>query len=167
MSNHIGFARCINSRSSWLTDNAIYDVYECDESDEEYYKCLDDTGNIGIYYRSRFELLEDYKPAPKKDIKIDILNITKEGSNMNDNVNHPSHYTQGKFETIEVIKDITSDFNSYLVGNIIKYVSRYKYKNGLEDLKKAKWYLEKLINEVEIKEFEEITSKFDVNEGGI
>jgi len=40
---------------------------------------------------------------------------------------------------------LDQNFN-YLEGNIIKYVSRYKYKNGLEDLKKAHWYLERLIN---------------------
>jgi hypothetical protein len=66
-----------------------------------------------------------------------------------DNIN-PSHYKQGKFETIDVIEDITKDgFDSYLVGNIIKYLSRYKYKNGLEDLKKAQWYLERLVKQKE------------------
>ena len=67
-----------------------------------------------------------------------------------DNVNHPKHYNMGKFETIEIIKDITGDgFESYLLGNVIKYLARYKYKNGTEDLKKARWYLNKLIEELE------------------
>ena len=67
-----------------------------------------------------------------------------------DNINHPKHYTQGKFETIEIIEDITGDsFEGYLLGNIIKYLARYKYKNGIEDLKKARWYLNKLIEELE------------------
>ena len=60
----------------------------------------------------------------------------------NDPVNHPSHYTQGKFEVIDVIEDWKLN---YLEGNIIKYVARYKFKNKAEDLKKAKWYLERLI----------------------
>lgn len=62
---------------------------------------------------------------------------------MNDNVNHPAHYTQG----IECWDYITSHNLGYLEGNVIKYVTRYKLKNGLEDLEKAKAYLEKLIAE--------------------
>lgn len=67
-----------------------------------------------------------------------------------DNVDHPNHYLQGGRETIETIKDVTGEgFKGYLEGNIIKYISRYKYKNGAEDLNKAAWYLNKLITEVE------------------
>lgn len=63
-----------------------------------------------------------------------------------DIVNHPSHYRQGKYETIDIIESVTNkEFGSYLVGNIIKYISRYKFKNGVEDLEKAQWYLNKLI----------------------
>lgn len=59
-----------------------------------------------------------------------------------DLVNSPSHYTQGK---IEVIDFITDQRMSYMQGNVVKYISRYKYKNGLEDLRKAEWYIRKLI----------------------
>mgnify|MGYP001596903591 CR=1 FL=1 len=58
-----------------------------------------------------------------------------------DNIN-PSHYKQGNIEVIDFILDQKAN---YLEGNVIKYISRYKTKNGLEDLKKAKWYLNKLI----------------------
>ena len=58
-----------------------------------------------------------------------------------DIVNHPNHYTQG----IECWDYITSHNMNYLQGNIIKYVTRYKHKNGLEDLKKAQAYINKLI----------------------
>jgi hypothetical protein len=71
----------------------------------------------------------------------------------NDPVNQPNHYKQGNRETIEVIKDyMTNDeFAGYLKGNIIKYVGRFKFKgNPLQDLKKASWYLNKLISEVEV-----------------
>ena len=66
-------------------------------------------------------------------------------------VNHPGHYNQSGIETIEAIKSATGNagFEGYCVGNIVKYVSRYKYKNGLEDLKKALWHIERLITEVE------------------
>jgi hypothetical protein len=57
-----------------------------------------------------------------------------------DNIN-PDHYKRGNIEVIDFILD--QNFN-YLEGNIIKYVSRYKDKNGLEDLKKAQWYLNRL-----------------------
>ena len=68
-----------------------------------------------------------------------------------DSVNHPQHYTQGKYETIEVIESITGEhYRGYLVGNIIKYLTRYNLKNGLEDLEKAKWYLDELINTEEV-----------------
>jgi len=60
---------------------------------------------------------------------------------MSDNIN-PSHYQQGDIEVIDFILDQNM---SYTEGNVIKYVCRYKFKNGLEDLKKAKWYLESLI----------------------
>ena len=64
------------------------------------------------------------------------------GENEENKIN-PNHYKQGNIEVIEFVLD--QKFN-YLEGNIIKYVSRYKAKNGLEDLKKAQWYLERLIN---------------------
>lgn len=65
-----------------------------------------------------------------------------------DMVNHPPHYTKGKYETIDVIMDVTQHLGGregYLVGNIIKYLSRYYFKNGIEDIKKAQWYLNKLL----------------------
>lgn len=70
---------------------------------------------------------------------------------MSDLVNHPPHYTQGKFEVIDVIKDSLTDEGNegYCVGNILKYVMRYRHKNGIEDLKKARWYLNRLIEGLE------------------
>ena len=68
-----------------------------------------------------------------------------------DNVNAPPHYLHGKKETIDVINDcMTSDeFHGYLKGNILKYVSRYKFKGEpLEDLHEAQWYLNRLVKEV-------------------
>lgn len=60
---------------------------------------------------------------------------------MKDAIN-PNHYKQGNIEVIDFILDQKMD---YLEGNVIKYVSRYKFKNGLEDLKKARWYLDRII----------------------
>ena len=68
-----------------------------------------------------------------------------------DNVNHPSHYNKGTFETIELIKSILTpeEFKGFIKGNIMKYVSREAYKNGVEDLKKAQWYLNYFINDLD------------------
>lgn len=71
-----------------------------------------------------------------------------------DNVNHPSHYTQGKIECIDAIESATvnkTGLDAVCTANIIKYIWRCENKNGLEDLKKAQWYLEKLIKHNEQK----------------
>ena len=63
-----------------------------------------------------------------------------------DMVNSPPHYNATEIECIEAIAAATGDgFEYYLQGNIIKYLWRYRYKNGSEDLHKARWYLDKLI----------------------
>lgn len=70
-----------------------------------------------------------------------------------DMVNHPQHYkSESGLEVIDVIKAFTADLKGYQAtdtGNIIKYILRWPHKNGLEDLKKAQWYLNDLINTVE------------------
>ena len=73
---------------------------------------------------------------------------------MSDNVNHPNHYqTDGGLEVIDIIKSVLGEgYEAYCIGNIIKYVSRYKKKNGLEDLKKARVYLGFVIDYLESKE---------------
>ena len=70
---------------------------------------------------------------------------------MTDPVHQPDHYTQdGKVECIEAIRAALGDgFAPYCVGNIMKYLWRYKRKNGLEDLKKAQVYLHWLIDWME------------------
>ena len=65
-----------------------------------------------------------------------------------DAVNHPSHYCQGGIECIDAIQAAVtglSGMEAVCAGNVIKYVWRAKYKNGVEDLKKARFYLNKLI----------------------
>jgi hypothetical protein len=61
---------------------------------------------------------------------------------------NPSHYKVGGVETIDYIKaKMTQEqFEGYLLGNVIKYISRFQHKNGAEDLRKAHWYLTKLID---------------------
>lgn len=69
----------------------------------------------------------------------------------NNNVNHPSHYTYGEIEVIDYIRDKLNpgEFVGYCEGNVIKYVSRWPYKGGVEDLKKAQVYLQWMIETLE------------------
>ncbi len=67
-----------------------------------------------------------------------------------DMVNSPPHYNQAGVECIDAIRAATDEgYQYYLQGNIIKYLWRYRYKNGVQDLEKAKWYLNKLIEEID------------------
>ena len=70
-----------------------------------------------------------------------------------DNVNNPSHYNQSGIECIEAIKASLGDgYQDYCKGNVMKYLWRYKHKNGLEDLKKAQWYLNSMVESVAFEE---------------
>ena len=75
------------------------------------------------------------------DLKADYTNEYKK-----DNIN-PEHYKSKSKETIERLQDnlTAGEFKGYLKGNILKYLDRYEHKNGVEDLNKANWYLNKLI----------------------
>lgn len=65
-----------------------------------------------------------------------------------DMVNHPNHYTSGKIEVIKIMEDQLNpeEYRGYIKGQVIKYITRERHKNGLEDLEKAYWYLGRLIN---------------------
>ena len=72
-----------------------------------------------------------------------------------DMVNHPSHYTQGGIECIDALKAATvskTGIEAVCTANAIKYLWRYEEKNGIEDVKKARWYIDRLIKELEEKE---------------
>lgn len=69
-----------------------------------------------------------------------------------DMVNHPSHYTQGGIECIDALKSATvskTGIEAVCTANAIKYLWRYEEKNGIEDVKKARWYIDRLIKELE------------------
>lgn len=70
---------------------------------------------------------------------------------LHDVVDHPKHYTQGNIETIEYMESALTaeEFCGGCKMNVLKYVSREKHKNGIEDLKKARWYLDRLISYLE------------------
>jgi len=86
------------------------------------------------YYEYMLKRLEEEKQKEKENLKVV------------DMVNSPEHYNKAGIEAIDIIQSVTGDgFEAYLQGNILKYMCRYKYKNGLEDLEKAQWYLNRLI----------------------
>ena len=83
---------------------------------------------------------------------------------MHDPVNSPKHYADGNgIECIEAIEASMSmeEFKGFLKGNVQKYVWRYAQKNGAEDLKKAKWYLERLIT---LRQMEEAMAKATIRD---
>jgi hypothetical protein len=91
------------------------------------------------YYDYMLKRLEEEKQKEKEE----QANMQSDNLDM---VNSPAHYNKAGIETIDIIQSVTGDgFEAYLQGNILKYMCRYKYKNGLEDLEKAQWYLNRLI----------------------
>jgi hypothetical protein len=90
-------------------------------------------------------------PSPCMDgVNVDqfVEGIMEARGRTSDPVN-PSHYKQGGIECIEAIKAATGDgFIGYVWGNVLKYLWRWPKKGGVDDLKKARWYLDRLIEEV-------------------
>lgn len=92
-----------------------------------------------------------------KDIKLnaepdEFPAIGIEAENRPDMVSHPKHYTQGGIECIDALKAATvgkRGIEAVCVANVIKYLWRYEEKNGVEDVRKAKWYIERLLKELE------------------
>ena len=95
------------------------------------------------------EVLKGYSSEPEyvKYVFSDNHDTITIDPEPQDNVNNPAHYGQGRIEAIEYIEDFMTkeEFIGYLRGNIAKYMHRFRYKNGIEDVEKAKWYMEALI----------------------
>lgn len=90
------------------------------------------------------------------EARLDGSHLKDEEVKMSDSssdvVNHPKHYTQGGIECIDALKAATvgkRGIEAVCVANVIKYLWRYEEKNGIEDVRKAKWYIERLLKELE------------------
>ena len=113
-------------------------------------KVIDGTwkGEIG---RKQIEQWEKENAGKPIDTRTNYEKLMDEKAGVKftaDSVNSPPHYQNGTMETIEIMENQMSveRFLGYLEGSIIKYISRYEYKkNPIEDLKKAEWFLRKLI----------------------
>lgn len=102
--------------------------------------CVDDDGDVWV------EFADDVYPNcawidPKC---LSLVNPPQENNPVS-----PSHYAEGMPEGIQVIDIIKAQSADYLHGNVIKYVLRWKFKNGVEDLKKARVYIDWLIEQEE------------------
>lgn len=100
---------------------------------------------------------EDLSDFVNEDIMADIVSANvdfeDEDEEVSDKemVNHPPHYNQGKFETIDIIEDIVAGYDdpvvAYLVGTTLKYLARAPFKNAeKQDLEKAEFYLKRAID---------------------
>lgn len=107
------------------------DSYICRECKRKDQGCVPDTGYSCMHW--------EYDPKMISDSK------------QNDAVNHPNHYTQGGIECIDCIRASMSKdgFEDYCKGNVIKYLHRWRFKGGVQDLKKASVYLNWLIESAE------------------
>ena len=105
------------------------------------YPCLICLSGLGYSCFVEKTTLSDYLAGKKKEenaMKNEPIH------NGNDAVNHPSHYTAGEIEVINYIRDKLGceEFTGYCIGNVMKYISRWRHKDGRQDLEKAKVYLQ-------------------------
>ncbi len=113
-----------------------------------YAKYLHPNIPIEKYKVKQDEVAKWFDDAANAMKALSAIGISMKNEN-NDKINNPAHYTAGGIETLDYIKAKVKDYPSYAAGNILKYVSRYEHKNGIEDLKKAQFYLNDLINWME------------------
>src|SRR5699024_10762637 len=120
-----------NESIPFLTEKEFYPVVT---EQSHFFEIIDD--DIDMIYIAKEESTYDYEVFEKYPLS--------------DNVTNPSHYTNGNIETIDYLKDTLSkeQYECFCRGNVLKYLSRYPHKNGVEDLNKAKTYLQWLIDSV-------------------
>ena len=140
-------------------DNKTFNCTECplskkyDKETDEYtdtYACVFDEMSDDMLNKC-YNWYKELNPAACENAEDSCCN--KEPNV--DMVNHPSHYTQGGIECIDALKAATvskTGIEAVCTANVIKYLWRYEEKNGIEDVKKARWYIDRLIRELEEKE---------------
>ena len=99
------------------------------------------------------ERFHDNRPYDMKDATCTLVKPmpgVPEGNFDWDVVNKPQHYRVGEVEAIDYIaQQLGTGVKDYLLGNVHKYLHRHRFKGGLQDLRKAEWYLQRLLNEEE------------------
>ena len=132
-------------------DNGYKEWYLNDKLHREDGPAVECANGSKWWYLNGEEVTEE-EVMGKKSRKAAVEEISRLGQEMDasDNVNSPSHYNQAGIECIDAIKASLGDgYQDYCKGNVMKYLWRYKYKNGIEDLKKAQWYLNSMVESTE------------------
>lgn len=134
---------CTESQAPWWTEDKEYQVKL--EDDGTLYLSDNDGDKYNDAYFNTIKTKFILKPEPSKE----AVPMSKES--LSDLIDNQHHYKNQGIEPIELMRKNFSkeEFAGFLQGNVLKYMLRYKDKNGLEDLKKAKTYLTWLIKEEE------------------
>lgn len=141
-------------KSAYNSDNIDTVVGDfVQENDGDIHVDCHNTTGVYIYFKKRWgEIISkpEVKEVEKERSSLFFEEMKERGIILKNNIN-PSHYSSGKIECIDAIESALSpeEFKGFLRGNIIKYNWRCMKKNGVEDLKKAQWYLNRLIKTLE------------------
>mgnify|MGYP004511028247 CR=1 FL=1 len=137
-------------------DNKTFNCTDCplskkyDKETDEYtdtYACIFDKMSDNMLNKC-YNWYKELDPAACENAENECCDVEQNV----DMVNHPSHYTQGGIECIDALKAATvskTGIEAVCTANVIKYLWRYGEKNGIEDVKKARWYIDRLIKELE------------------
>ena len=121
----------------------------CDMTYEDFFKTIEWlVESIEPNKRFIFEYTNEYDATENEYVSDDILAAEDAYNSLKgDNVNHPSHYETGKFECFDVMREALGDnvVKDFCIANSFKYIYRHKRKNDIEDIKKAKWYIDKYL----------------------
>lgn len=140
----------------WYCDNKCQKCEECelikkyDKGTDEWtdkYACVFSDMSDDMLDKG-YDWLNDINPAACENAETKCCDKEPNA----DMVNHPFHYTQGGIECIDALKAATvskTGIEAVCTANAIKYLWRYEEKNGIEDVKKARWYIDRLIKELE------------------
>lgn len=119
------------------------------ESDRDKFYIVDSCDILRPLFLGSHIIDVSFVDAPKTvDDIYSTFHSESKTHNTSNGVNHPSHYNQGGIEVWDVIRAFTKDLDgaeAFYAGNVIKYVLRWNHKNGIEDLEKAKVYIDKII----------------------
>jgi hypothetical protein len=131
--------RCIDANQPCFGKNGVIHKIEHQSSILVRFGDFEGNNKLGDWWIGYWQL--KLVSAPQKP---------KQDEPTNDSVQSPNHYLKGGIETIDYIRaKLSKDaFHGYCVGNVMKYVSRYEFKNGVEDLRKARVYLDWVIEDM-------------------
>ena len=145
--------QAFNATIKTIIDHATDISFDCCEMTyEEFFKTIEWlVESMEPNKRFIFEYTNEYDDTAEDIVKYcanDVL-ATEDAYNAitEDNVNHPSHYETGKFECFDVMREVLGNnvVKDFCIANSFKYIYRHKRKNGVEDIKKAKWYIDKYL----------------------